>query len=539
MKKRLIIGGIVVVMIGGGFFAYLSTQEEESPYAFVNVERGDLQERVLTTATVEAANEFALSFTSGGRVASVDVTVGSIVLAGQELARLDTATLEAIVRQQRAARDTAQADLNKVLAGATPAVIAVAERGIDATQTALNIAQTNLVDARRTADEDLNEAYDDMIEVFRDVELSAEGAIQTLNTYMNIICNYQCLRDWGIFLSASSYRSLIESAKITADAALDRIQTTAAVSLMSTSQSTMDTYASNLMDDLDLVLEALNIAHEGFQENVDKTVFQTARLDVTAKRTALDNQEQAIARVKSANTTNITVKESAVRNAEAALASARAELDRILEPPRTVDIASLKAGISRARANLDAAVTNLENTLLKAPVGGTITQVSIQAGEIAATTSIAIGMVSGATYSVEANVPEADIAKIALGDPVDILIDALPGQDFTGSVVLIDPAEQIIGGVVTFKVTTDIKDGVSQLKPGMTADLDILTAQALDALFVPQRAVLRDEGMRYIRILVNGEEERLSVTTGIRSAGGMVEITSGLTKGQEIINFEK
>lgn len=539
MKKRLIIGGIVVVIAGGGLFAYFSTQEEESPYAFVTVERGDLQERVLTTATVEAANEFALSFTSGGRVASVDVTVGSVVLADQELARLDTATLEAVVRQQQAAYDTAQADLNKVLAGATPAVIAVAERGVDAAQTTLNVSQTNLVDARRTADEDLDEAYDDMGEVFRDVELSAEGAIQTLNTYMNLTCNYQCLRDWGIFLSASSYRPLIESAKVTADAALDRIQTTTALSLMSTPHDTMDTYALNLMGDLDLVLAALNIAHEGFQENVDKTVFQTARLDVTAKRTALDNQEQVIAGVKSANTTNITIKESAVRNAEAALASARAELDRILEPPRAVDVASLRASVSRAQANLDAAVANMENTLLKAPVGGTITQVSIQVGEIAATTSVAIGMVSGATYSVEANVPEADIAKIGLSDPVDILIDALPGEDFTGSVVSIDPAEQIIGGVVTFKVTTDIKNGVSQLKPGMTADLDILTAQALDVLFVPQRAVLRDAGTRYVRILVNGEEERVSVTTGIRSVDGMVEITSGLTKGQEIINFEK
>jgi multidrug efflux pump subunit AcrA (membrane-fusion protein) len=71
----------------------------------------------------------------------------------------------------------------------------------------------------------------------------------------------------------------------------------------------------------------------------------------------------------------------------------------------------------------------------------------------------------------------------------------------------------------------------------MTADLEIFTARVEHALFVPQRAVVREDMDTFVRIVENGELVRVPVTTGIRSTDGMIEITFGLTEGQEIINF--
>lgn len=537
MKKKIIIGVLIAAVLGGGLFAVFGRGKEESPYVMVTVERGDLEERVLTTATVEAANEFELSFATSGRVASVNIAVGDVVTSETELARLDTAALSARIRQQRASRDSARASLDQAIAGTSAAGIAVAQSSVDSAQTSLENAQANLTDTQRTTAEDLAVSYDNMSEVFRDVELSAEAAIQAMNPYFSVTCSYQCLNSWGVFLSAPIYESLIEAGKVNADNALLRIQTTVSIANATTPQATMDLNASSLMGDVGIILATLDTAYEGFQDAGDKAIIQVARLDITSRLLALDNQAQAIAAVKSLNITNISAKENAVRNAEATLATTQAQLNQVLEPPRTVDLASLRASVSSAQANLDAAVANFNNAILIAPIGGIITQVNVQAGEIAGSSLIAVAMVSGATYSVEANVPEADIAKIAVLNPVLIKLDALVGQKFTGNVVSIDPAEQIIGGVVTFKVTTDISGDATQLKPGMTADIDILTAEAIDVLFVPQRSIVRDSGESFLRTVVDGEIVRILVEVGIRSADGFIQIKSGVTEGQEVVNF--
>lgn len=537
MSKKVIISLGVVVVLGGGVFVATRGGQEESPYVLTNVVRADLEERVLTTATVKAADEFELSFAAAGRVERVNVEVNDDVEAGAELAALDTAALEARVRQQRAARDSAVAALNQAIAGASDAEIAVAERAVDSAQISLNNALDNLADAERVAEENLDDAYTDLVEVFADVKISAEGAIQTMNAYYNVSCNYQCLRSWGIFLNSPSYESQLESQKVSADAALSSLQATVNASSMATPHTTLDANAQTIKTNANTIVTLLDTAHAAFQEDADRATVQTVRLDLNAKVTILNNQIQATANVKSANTTSTKNAEQAVTNAEAALASARASLDSLLEPPRSVDLAALRANVSSAQANLDSAIADLSNAIIEAPISGTITQVNVKPGEIAGSSAIAIGMVSGATYSVEANVPEADIAKIALGNPVDITLDALPGQNFVGNVIHIDPAEQVIGGVVTFKVTTDIMDGVSMLKPGMTADIDILTASAEGVLAVPQRAIVREDGESYVRIVTGGELERIPVETGIRSADGLIEIKGGLSEDQEIVNF--
>lgn len=540
MKKKIIIGVLIAAILGGGLFAIFGKGEEESPYVMVSVERGDIEERVLTTATVEAADEFELSFASAGRIDRVNVAVGDSVTLGAELAALDSAALSARIRQQRAARNSAIANLNQQIAGASNASIAILERAVDSAQIALNNANADLVDKQRTTAEDLDNAYADLLDVFRNVELSTEGAIQSINAFYNVSCSYQCLRSWGIFLNSPVYIPLLESQKVSADSALASIQSTQLASTAATSQVMLDSNAVSIQGSVATIVMLLDTAHTGFQEESDRALVQTSRLDVNANLTLLNNQLQSVAAVKSTNTTTINTAENIVRNAEAAVSSARAQLNSILEPPRAVDLASLRAGVSSAQANLDAATADLNNAILNAPVDGIITQVNIQPGEVAGSTTIAIAMVSGATYSVEANVPEADIAKITVSDHVDIELDALPGQAFEGTVIAIDPAELVIGGVVTFKVTTDIMDGISMLKPGMTADIDILTGAQTGVLFVPQRAVLDDAGSRYVRTLdANKEVTRVPVTTGIRSGDGMIEILSGLTEGQEIINFER
>jgi multidrug efflux pump subunit AcrA (membrane-fusion protein) len=114
-----------------------------------------------------------------------------------------------------------------------------------------------------------------------------------------------------------------------------------------------------------------------------------------------------------------------------------------------------------------------------------------------------------------------------------ITLDAF-GDDvpFAGKVVEIEPGSTEIQDVVYYKITVSLDDTTKPIKPGMTANVAIETAKKDNILSVPLRVVrTRDDGSKYIRLLVDGEERETTVTLGIRGNEGKVEIVSGISEG--------
>ena len=140
-------------------------------------------------------------------------------------------------------------------------------------------------------------------------------------------------------------------------------------------------------------------------------------------------------------------------------------------------------------------------------------------------------------FQIEVDIPEADIAKVKLQDPVEISLDAFPDEIFTGKVIKIDPAETIIQGVVYYKVTVGFDKTDKRIKSGMTAEVEIITKQKENVLLIPQRAVLIKNGKEMVRVLDEGEIKEVEVKTGIRGEEGKIEILSGLKEGDKVITF--
>jgi hypothetical protein len=82
---------------------------------------------------------------------------------------------------------------------------------------------------------------------------------------------------------------------------------------------------------------------------------------------------------------------------------------------------------------------------------------------------------------------------------------------------------------------------VQRLKIGMSCDVDVLTAEKDDVLMISRRAVKQEDGKKYVEILkTDGKTsvtEKIYVETGLTGDGGMIEVKSGLSEGQEIIVF--
>ncbi len=235
--------------------------------------------------------------------------------------------------------------------------------------------------------------------------------------------------------------------------------------------------------------------------------------------------------------------ENAIKNAELeieakkkALETTRASFDLKKAPPRQVDIASLEAQVAQAEASLSLANKNLEKTILRAPTDGVIVNINGDVGENI-TVSDKVAVIISPQLIIEADISEADIDKIELNQVTTITFDAFGEEEiFMGKIFFINPTETKIQDVIYYRVKVSLEDRKGKsIRSGMTANLDILTAQKDNALFVPQRAVIEKEGVRIVRVLDGNEVNEIQVVTGIRGDGGILEILGGLERGQQIV----
>jgi HlyD family secretion protein len=216
--------------------------------------------------------------------------------------------------------------------------------------------------------------------------------------------------------------------------------------------------------------------------------------------------------------------------------------------------------IKQAEASLTSTLDNLAKTTYGSPIDGIITSLRVEEGEVAiigtmnnpGTVLLTIADLS--VMEVEVEVDETDVIGVALGQSADIRVDALPDTVFKGKVTEIGSSalQKTTGGVSTqeskdFKVVVTLDNPSRKLKPGLSASADIIVAERKQALAVSISAlVLRDkeasdkdasaapkeeEGVYAVE---SGRAQFVPVTKGI-AGGMMIEITSGLDEGQDIV----
>jgi multidrug efflux pump subunit AcrA (membrane-fusion protein) len=105
----------------------------------------------------------------------------------------------------------------------------------------------------------------------------------------------------------------------------------------------------------------------------------------------------------------------------------------------------------------------------------------------------------------------------------------------------VNPASTVISGVVDYKVTGSLEK-IPGIKPGMTDNMTIKVAEKQNALVVPSSAVINKNGEQIVRVITDPQNKtytEVQVQTGLEADGGLTEIVSGLSKGQEIVTYIK
>ena len=208
-----------------------------------------------------------------------------------------------------------------------------------------------------------------------------------------------------------------------------------------------------------------------------------------------------------------------------------------------------QAHVSQAAAALQQAEIDLRYTKIVSPVDGIVVSKEVEVGQTVAAsfqTPTLFNVAEDLTkMQIEASVVEADIAKVEEGQTVEFSVDSFPDEVFYGIVTQVRNNPITTSNVVTYEVIIEIDNRELKLKPGMTANVEIVTAQKSNVLLVPNKALrfyitdekgetkhYKDKGLW---ILKNGKPERVSVSTGV-SDDDYTEVSgSGLGKGTEVI----
>jgi RND family efflux transporter MFP subunit len=237
----------------------------------------------------------------------------------------------------------------------------------------------------------------------------------------------------------------------------------------------------------------------------------------------------------------VSVAEQAVHRGEVELTRAEQLGERQLVPRQQVEDATLslqsaKAQLEKSRRDAAVVETELSYAVIRAPISGTVASVSTQEGETVAAAFAAptfVTIIADHALHLIAMVDETDIANVRPSNRVVFSVEAYPSREFEGHVERIAPKATIVSGVVNYEVMVAVDSAADVLKPDMTANIAIRTAER-EALVVPNAAVRRKGDDRFVFVDQAGTLTKRSVSVGVREAA-VTEIKKGLAASDRVL----
>ena len=213
---------------------------------------------------------------------------------------------------------------------------------------------------------------------------------------------------------------------------------------------------------------------------------------------------------------------------------AEAEFDRTMEGAPALQIERLRADLAEAELALRQATERLEFTRIRAPFAGTIMRIMPQVGENVPGFGPAVILADLSQLVIRGEIDELDIASIREGQSVNIRLDAFPAHALEGRLARLLPGISETRGATTYEAIIEFDGESLPFRPGMGANLVIVTEIVEDTLLVPHRAIRQAGRFRVARVRTGRRLDDVIVTTGL-SNETEIEISSGLQEGQTIV----
>lgn len=428
MSKKLMIMVLLTLLSGLLLACNPSGTPEATTEAIPTVlETGNT---VSAEAYLMPIREADVAFEGNGRVVEIPVKEGDVVKSGQLLARLNDADANAAISSAQAALAQAEATLAQTKTGATPEQIAVAEAAVTQAEASLAQAMAGATPAEIAI---------------------AEARLNTLQAQL-------------VQAKAGPRTETLEAS----EASVKQAQNALALA-----QADYDKVAyaadSDIAQPIAIALQNATLTYQAALANYQALAKGATNEEIAIVRAQVAEGQAALQQLLTGpSAEQIAVAQAGVLQAEAALAQTKAG-------PTAEQIAVASAGVEQARAGLAQAQLSIDKAQVLAPFDATVTNITIEEGEIVSAGSPVMNLADLSVWQVETDdLTEIDVVKVKPGQKVDVKFDALPGESFAGTVVEIKPRSETKAGDVTYTVVISLDNAAdARLRWGMTAFVEI------------------------------------------------------------------
>ena len=160
-----------------------------------------------------------------------------------------------------------------------------------------------------------------------------------------------------------------------------------------------------------------------------------------------------------------------------------------------------------------------------------------QVGQVVSPGAPMMSLVNSSGLKIQAYVSEKDVANVKSGDAAAVTLDAFgTGTTFPATVTTVDAAQTQVNGASAYMVTLHFTNPNSQIKDGMTGNVQIIEAEHDNVIAVPSNLVINDDGSYFVLKQNGSTADKVPVQIGLVGAS-TTEITAGLNVGDQINSF--
>ncbi len=445
------IGAVVVIAIGSAIYYHVSTEVPavipEAPVA--------TSTPIVGNGVVDPAQNPNLAFQSGGRVADISVAVGDTVYAGEVLATLDNAQLQAQLDQASADVASQQAQLAQMQIGPR-------QVDIESGQTAVSQASTTLVNFYASIPANIAQAYD---ESFSGVSGDTDTLFSGPDT-----------------ASPSLIFSTINN-QLAVNAVNDRSEVNGFLSTWSTEANALSENSST--GDIDAALKNSIANLEVVRTYSDDLLLALGNAvpSGTFSASSIASAQASVATLR--DTVNGLIlslqgEQQQIASDELAIQSAQDSLNETLAGSTPQAIEAQAAQVAAAQANVENYQAQIADAVVVAPFAGTVASVQVQVGDIVPPNTVAISLNPNSPLQIDAYFSELQVTQIQLGAQAQVTLDAYGNSEvFPAQVITVDtspsqdPSQPT--GVLGYKVTLQFAKSDPAITSGMTANVTIST----------------------------------------------------------------
>src|SRR6267378_3325313 len=197
------------------------------------------------------------------------------------------------------------------------------------------------------------------------------------------------------------------------------------------------------------------------------------------------------------------------------------------------DLERADAGYRSAQASYDLLKTRLDRTVVRAPFAGVVGRRLVSIGTFVNSQTPLISLQSVNPQHASFQVPERYAERLRRGQLVSFQVAALPGKNFSGEVIFVDPVVELPARTILIKAR--VPNPERQLQAGMFIEARLATDIRPNAVVVPEDAILPLQGSTYVWVVKDGKADRREVTLGVRTAGWAEIRGGGIEAGDQVV----